>query len=49
MEVLLEKFREKKPAIVLVLKDAIDAVHCTVWATVEDFSVTVIVHFKFIY
>jgi len=30
MEVLLEKFREKKPVIVQALKDAIDAVYCSV-------------------
>jgi len=32
VETLLEKFREKKPAIVQALKDAVDAVYCTVCA-----------------
>jgi len=30
--VLLEKFREKKPAVVQALRDAVDAVYCTVCA-----------------
>jgi len=30
VEVLLEKFREKKPAIVQALREAVDAVHFTV-------------------
>jgi len=30
VEVLLEKFREKKPAIVQALREAVDAVHSTV-------------------
>ena len=35
VEVLLEKFREKKPAVVQALKDAVDAVFCTVCAIVN--------------
>lgn len=35
MEVLLEKFREKKPAVVQALKDAVDAVYCTVCVIVH--------------
>jgi len=37
VEVLLEKFREKKPAAVQALKDAIDAVYCTVCMSVVLF------------
>jgi len=36
VEVLLEKFREKKPVIVQALKDAVDAVYCTVCAAVNS-------------
>jgi len=37
VEVLLEKFREKKPVVVQALKDAIDAVYCTVCASAAAF------------
>ena len=38
VEVLLEKFREKKPAVVQALKDAVDAVYCTVRAIVNTYA-----------
>jgi len=36
MEVLLDKFREKKPTVVQALKEAADAVYCTVCAAVNS-------------